>query len=108
MYNFKGFTAKSQRGVELRRLPLPKAWDILISAATAISSFGLLKEGTGVAATVLNKSGSPPTRWKNEIRTKIGTGSETQLTADLHYDTAQQNGFWKSPLWKLHGSITTT
>ena len=80
MYNFKGFTAKANEALNLAITSAEEMGHTYIGSEHII--LGLLKEGSGVAATVLNKLGITAESMENEIRTKIGVGSETQLTAD--------------------------
>ena len=80
MYNFKGFTAKANEALNLAITSAEELGHTYIGSEHII--LGLLKEGSGVAATVLNRLGVTAESMENEIRTKIGVGSETQLTTD--------------------------
>ena len=50
---------------------------------------GLLKEGTGVAFTVLNKLGVTAEEFEKLIQERIGTGEPTQLTPCLLYTSPE-------------------
>ena len=78
MFQFKGFTEKAN-----------KALNLAIESAQALGHdyigsehlmLGLLKEGSGVAYTVLSKLGVTAEAYEKELRDRIGYGGETELS----------------------------
>lgn len=79
MYRFDGFTEKANNAVNLALEAAQAFGHDYVGSEHMI--YGLLKEGTGVAATVLTGQGITLEDYEQKIRESIGTGSEqTQLS----------------------------
>ena len=80
MYRFNGFTEKANSALNLAITSAQELGHDYIGSEHLL--LGLLKEGTGVAGTVLNKLGVTAEDFEKMIREKIGSGSPTVLNAD--------------------------
>lgn len=79
MYRFDGFTEKANNAVNLALEAAQAFGHDYVGSEHII--YGLLKEGSGVAATVLTGQGITLEAYEEKIRESIGTGSEqTQLS----------------------------
>ena len=73
MYRFNGFTEKANSALNLAITSAQELGHDYIGSEHLL--LGLLKEGTGVAGTVLNKLGVTAEDFEKMIREKIGSGS---------------------------------
>lgn len=80
MYQFNGFTEKANQALNLSITAAGELGHDYIGSEHIL--LGLLKEGTGVAYTVLNKLGVTIEKMEVLIREKIGAGLARTLTAD--------------------------
>ena len=80
MYRFNGFTEKANTALNLAIESAENLGHTYIGSEHIV--LGLLKEGTGVAATVLNKLGVTAEQMEQLMAEKIGTGAKTSLSAD--------------------------
>ncbi len=80
MFRFKGFSPRANDAINLALSQACLLGHTYIGSEHII--LGLLKEETGVAATVLNKLGVTAEEMENLMQQKIGTGAKTHLTAD--------------------------
>lgn len=80
MYNFKGFTQKANTALNLAVTSAQELGHTYIGTEHIL--LGLLKEGTGVAAVVMNECGLDETMLENHIVASIGKGTQTVLTPD--------------------------
>ncbi len=80
MYRFNGFTEKANNALNLAIESAENMGHTYIGSEHII--LGLLKEGSGVAATVLGKLQITAEQMENLMAQKIGTGAQTSLTAD--------------------------
>lgn len=82
MYSFNGFTEKANKALNLALESAENMGHTYIGSEHII--LGLLKEETGVAATVLIKLGVTADLMEQLMRNQIGVGSQTSLsTADF-------------------------
>ena len=79
-YRFKGFTEKANNAMNLAIASAEELGHDYVGSEHIM--LGLLKEGTGVAFTVLNKLGVTAEEFEKLIQERIGTGEPTQLTPD--------------------------
>ena len=80
MYNFKGFTQKANDALNLA---VSSAQDLGHTyVGTEHILLGLIKEETGVAATVLTQCGLDAESFENLVAQSVGTGAKTALTPD--------------------------
>lgn len=79
-YRFKGFTEKANNAMNLAITSAEELGHDYVGSEHIM--LGLLKEGTGVAFTVLNKLGVTAEEFEKLIQERIGTGEPTQLTPD--------------------------
>ena len=80
MYRFNGFTEKANEALNLSIEAAQELGHTYIGSEHIL--LGLLREKTGVAATVLEKLGVSEENLEQMLREKIGTGMHTTLTAD--------------------------
>lgn len=80
MYRFNGFTEKANTALNLAIESAENLGHTYIGSEHIV--LGLLKEGTGVAATVLNKLQVTAAQLEQLMSEKIGTGTKTSLSAD--------------------------
>jgi ATP-dependent Clp protease ATP-binding subunit ClpC len=78
MYSFNGFTEKANSALNLAVESAESLGHTYIGSEHII--LGLLKEGTGVAATVLTKLGVTADLLEELMRNQIGVGSRTSLS----------------------------
>ncbi len=79
-YRFKGFTEKANNAMNLAITSAEELGHDYVGSEHIM--LGLLKEGTGVAFTVLNKLGVTAEEFEKLIQERIGTGEPTQLSPD--------------------------
>ena len=80
MYRFNGFTEKANNALNYSIESAENFGHTYVGSEHIL--FGLLKEGTGVAAVVLSELGINDSELENIIRTEIGVGSRTSLNTD--------------------------
>ncbi len=80
MYHFNGFTEKANQALNLAIESAQELGHDYIGSEHLV--LGILKEGTGVASTVLNKLGVTAENYLGLIREKIGSGVPTSLSVD--------------------------
>ena len=80
MYRFNGFTEKANNALNLAIEAAENMGHTYIGSEHII--LGLLKEETGVAATVLNKLQVTAQEMENLMIQKIGSGTKTSLSSD--------------------------
>ncbi|WP_085833217.1 ATP-dependent Clp protease ATP-binding subunit [Clostridium merdae] len=80
MYRFNGFTEKANTALNQAIESAENLGHTYIGSEHIV--LGLLKEGSGVAATVLNKLQVTATKMEQLMAEKIGTGTKTNLSAD--------------------------
>ena len=80
MYRFNGFTEKANNALNLSISSAEELGHDYIGSEHIL--LGLLKEGSGVACTVLNKLGVTAEEYEKLVREKIGSGEKTSLSAD--------------------------
>ena len=79
-YRFNGFTEKANNAMNLAITSAQEFGHDYVGSEHVM--LGLLKEGTGVAFTVLNKLGITAEDYEKLIRERIGTGEPTSLSPD--------------------------
>ncbi len=79
-YRFNGFTEKANNAMNLAIASAQEFGHDYVGSEHVM--LGLLKEGTGVAFTVLNKLGITAEDYEKLIRERIGTGEPTELSPD--------------------------
>lgn len=88
MYRFNGFTEKANNALNLAINSAQEMGHDYIGSEHVI--LGLLKEGTGVASTVLNKLGVTADAYEGLIRERIGTGAPCTLSPDAFTPRTKQ------------------
>ena len=88
MYRFQGFTEKANTALNLAITCAGELGHDYIGSEHVM--LGLLKEGTGVAFTVLNKLGVTPEKYEKLLRERIGVGTPTNLSADAFTPRTKQ------------------
>ncbi len=79
-YNFSGFTEKANEGLNQAINGASQMGHTYVGSEHLL--LGLLRVGSGVAASVLNKYGVTADKFEELIRTNIGTGTPTKLSPD--------------------------
>ena len=79
-YHFNGFTEKANNAMNLAISSAEELGHDYVGSEHVM--LGLLKEGTGVAYTVLNKLGVTAEAYEKLIRERIGTGEPTALSTE--------------------------
>ncbi|MCH5300010.1 MAG: ATP-dependent Clp protease ATP-binding subunit [Ruminococcus sp.] len=80
MYQFKGFTQKANEAINLALKNAGEMGHTYVGTEHLL--LGLIEEGTGVAATVLEENGLDKEDYKNKIESSTGVGSKTVLTPE--------------------------
>ncbi|MDO4748302.1 MAG: ATP-dependent Clp protease ATP-binding subunit [Eubacteriales bacterium] len=80
MYNFKGFTQKANEALNLAITSAQELGHTYVGTEHIL--LGLLREGSGVAAVVMNECGLNDITLENHIADSVGKGSSTVLTPD--------------------------
>ena len=80
MYRFNGFTEKANTALNLAIDSAEKMGHTYVGSEHIL--LGLLKEGDGVAYTVLSELGVDSNAISDFIREKIGVGMRTRVTTD--------------------------
>ena len=80
MYRFNGFTEKANQALNLAVQAAEQLGHTYVGSEHIL--LGLLREGTGVAAEVLQKLGASAQEMEQIIRQKVGTGAQTRLAID--------------------------
>ncbi len=80
MYQFKGFTQKANEAINLALKNAGEMGHTYVGTEHLL--LGLIEEGTGVAATVLEENGLNKEDYKNKIESSTGVGSKTVLTPE--------------------------
>ena len=80
MYRFNGFTEKANQALNLAVESAQELGHDYIGSEHLM--LGLLKEGSGVAYTVLNKLGVTAEGYEKLLRERVGYGEKTSLTPD--------------------------
>ena len=80
MYRFNGFTEKANKALNLAMSAAENLGHTYIGSEHIL--LGLLNEGSGVAAVILNDVGITGSDIEDLIRREIGVGSRTSLTID--------------------------
>lgn len=80
MYQFKGFTQKANEAINLAMECASELGHTYVGTEHLL--FGLLKEGTGVAAVILQDNGIDEEELRDKIVASAGQGSKTVLTPD--------------------------
>ncbi|MGN1467760.1 MAG: ATP-dependent Clp protease ATP-binding subunit [Ruminococcus sp.] len=80
MYQFKGFTQKANEAINLALKNASEMGHTYVGTEHLL--LGLIEEGTGVAATVLEENGLSADEYRNKIADSTGTGSKTVLTPE--------------------------
>lgn len=80
MYKFNGFTEKANDALNLSIESAENFGHDYVGSEHIL--LGLLKEGSGVAATTLEEVGLDQDELEDLIRTEMGTGTKTRLTTD--------------------------
>ena len=80
MYKFNSFTQKANEVLNLAIKAAENYGHNYVGSEHIL--YGLLSEGTGLAATILNEKGITAEDVDNLIRTEIGTGNPTRLSPD--------------------------
>ena len=88
MYRFQGFTEKANTALNLAITCAGELGHDYIGSEHVM--LGLLKEGSGVAYTVLNKLGVTPEKYEKLLRERIGVGTPTNLSADAFTPRTKQ------------------
>ncbi len=88
MYRFNGFTEKANKALNLAITSAQELGNDYIGSEHVV--LGLLKEGSGVAYTVMNKLGVTAEAYENLIRQRIGTGVPTVLSPDAFTPRTKQ------------------
>ncbi len=80
MYRFNGFTEKANKALNLAVTSAQELGNDYIGSEHIV--LGLLKEGSGVAYTVMSKLGVTAEAYENLIRERVGSGAPTVLSPD--------------------------
>lgn len=88
MYHFNGFTEKANKALNLAVTSAQELGHDYIGSEHVV--LGLLKEGSGVAYTVLNKLGVTAEAYEKLIRERIGSGTPTSLSPDAFTPRTKQ------------------
>lgn len=88
MFQFNGFTEKANKALNLAITSAEEMGHDYIGSEHIV--LGLLKEGTGVAFTVMNKLGVTAEAYEKLIRERVGTGARTALTPDAFTPRTKQ------------------
>ena len=83
MYRFNGFTEKANAALNLALESAQELGHDYVGSEHLM--LGLLKEGSGVAYTLLNKLGITAEAYEKLLRERIGYGQLTSLTPHCHY-----------------------
>ena len=87
-YNFNGFTEKANEGLNQAINSASQMGHTYVGSEHLL--LGLLRIGSGVAASVLNKQGVTADKIEELIRTNIGTGTPTKLSPDYFTPRAKR------------------
>ena len=87
-YNFNGFTEKANEGLNQAINAASQMGHTYVGSEHLL--LGLLRVGSGVAASVLNKYGVTADKIEELIRTNIGTGTPTKLSPDYFTPRAKR------------------
>ncbi len=87
-YNFNGFTSKANEALNQAINSAEQLGHTYVGSEHLL--LGLLKIGSGVAATVLNKNGITAENVENLIRSNIGCGTPTKLSPDYFTPRAKR------------------
>lgn len=87
-YNFNGFTSKANEALNLAIGSAEGLGHTYVGSEHLL--LGLLKIGSGVAATVLNKNGITADKIEQLIKTEIGYGTPTRLSPDYFTPRAKR------------------
>ncbi len=87
-YNFNGFTEKANEGLNQAINSASQMGHTYVGSEHLL--LGLLRVGSGVAASVLNKYGITADKFEELIRTNIGTGTPTKLSPDYFTPRAKR------------------
>ncbi len=87
-YNFNGFTEKANEGLNQAINSAGQMGHTYVGSEHLL--LGLLRVGSGVAATVLNKYGITAEKTEELIRFNIGTGTPTKLSPDYFTPRAKR------------------
>ena len=87
-YNFNGFTEKANEGLNQAINAASQMGHTYVGSEHLL--LGLLRIGSGVAASVLNKQGVTADKIEELIRTNIGTGTPTKLSPDYFTPRAKR------------------
>jgi len=79
-YNFNGFSAKANEALNMAIASAEKFGHTYVGSEHLL--LGILRIGSGVAASVLNKKGVTDDKIDELIRTQIGNGTPTKLSPD--------------------------
>ncbi len=79
-YNFNGFTEKANEGLNQAINSAAQMGHTYVGSEHLL--LGLLRVGSGIAASVLTKHGITADKFEEHIRTNIGTGTPTKLSPD--------------------------
>ncbi len=88
MYSFNGFTEKANNALNLAIESAQSLGHDYIGSEHLV--LGLLKEGSGVASTVLNKLGATAEKYEELLKNRIGTGEPTTLTPNAFTPRTKQ------------------
>lgn len=88
MYRFKGFTEKANNALNLAVTSAQELGHDYIGSEHVV--LGLLREGSGVAYTVLDKLGVTAESYEKLIRERVGIGTQTTLTPDAFTPRTKQ------------------
>lgn len=80
MYQFKGFTQKANEAINLALKNAGEMGHTYVGTEHLL--LGLIEEGTGVAATVLEENGLNKEDYESKIESSTGVGSKTVLTPE--------------------------
>ena len=87
-YNFNGFTEKANEALNQAISSAETLGHTYVGSEHLL--LGLLKVGSGVAATLLNKNGITAENIENMLRTSIGSGTQTRLSPDYFTPRAKR------------------
>ncbi len=87
-YNFNGFTEKANEGLNQAINSASQMGHTYVGSEHLL--LGLLRIGSGVAASILNKQGVTADKIEELIRTNIGTGTPTKLSPDYFTPRAKR------------------
>ncbi len=87
-YNFNGFTAKASEALNQAINSAEVLGHVYVGSEHLL--LGLLRVGTGVAATLLNKHGVTAQKIEEKIRADIGCGTPTKLSPDYFTPRAKR------------------